>query len=261
MDVTARPIPTSPAMAKSRSMQSQARPIRPLLAARALAALVRNPQDTPQVFTIINALRGRSTLRRMQRLRATEAGRRVLDAPRSLLDHLSDRDRLAAMPPDTLGRRYHEFLAEEDLSAQGLATVSENEFDAQMGPEELRFYHRMRDTHDLIHVLTGYGRTPLGEICNLSFTQRQYGGRGIAVIAALGTLKLARDHRGAGVAGAVMEARRRATRAAPLAGLEWEALLNQPLAALRHRMRLGPAPRYDAAAVDIYASRVTSTGT
>ena len=229
-------------------MQTLSRPIQPLRAARALVALVRDPQDTPQVFSIINALRGRSTLRRMERFRATDTGRRLLDAPRSLLDHLNDRDRLAAMAPGTLGRTYHEFLAEEDLSAEGLATLSVNDGDERMTPDERRFFHRMRDTHDLVHVMTGYGREPLGEICNLAFTFGQQGGRGIAVIAALGTLKVARDHPGAGVAGAVREAYRRGRAAGPMVSAEWEVLLDQPVAALRARFGLGPAPRYAAAA-------------
>ena len=228
-------------------MPMQTRPIQPLVAARALAKLVRDPQDTPQVFTIINALRGRSTLRRMERFRATEAGRRLMEAPRSLLDHLNDRARLAALPPGTLGRTYHDFLAEEDLSAQGLATVSVNEGDERMTPEEMRYYHRMRDTHDLLHVLTGYGRSPLGEVCNLAFTFAQYGGRGIAVIAAMGTLKIARERPGLGVPGVVAEAYRRGRAAAPIEAAEWETLLEEPVTALRERFRIGPAPKYDAA--------------
>ena len=227
-------------------MRTQPRPIQPLLAARAVTALVRNPQDTAQVFTIINALRGRSTLRRMERFRATEAGRRLMQAPRSLLDHLADRERLAAMAPGTLGRTYHDFLAEEDLSAEGLATVSEHEGDARMTPDELRFYHRMRDTHDLLHVLTGYGRSPLGEVCNLAFTFPQLGGRGIALIAVMGMLKITRERPGLGVPGAVREAYRRGRTAARIEAVEWEALLDQKVAALRERFRIAPAPRYAA---------------
>ena len=225
-------------------MPAQARPIQPLLAARAIAALVRDPQDTPQVFTVINALRGRTTLRRMERFRATAAGRRLLAAPRSLLDHLGDREGLAALPPGTLGRVYHDFMAEENLSAQGLATVSANVGDKRMTPDELRYFHRMRDTHDLLHVLTGYGRSPLGEICVLAFSYAQQGGRGVALIAAVGTLKVARARRGMGVPGVVWEAYRRGRAAANTEAAEWETLLAEPLPALRERFRIPPAPRY-----------------
>ena len=225
-------------------MLAQIRPIQPVLAARAIAALVRDPQDTPQVFTVINALRGRATLRRMERFRATDTGRRLLAAPRSLLDHLGDREALAALPPGTLGRTYHEFLAEEDLSAQGLATVSINAGDKRMGPDELRYFHRMRDMHDLLHVLTGYGRSPLGEICVLAFTYAQQGGRGVALIAAVGAMKVSRERPRTGVASAVWEAYRRGRAAASTEAAEWEALFAEPVSALRERFRIPPAPRY-----------------
>ena len=239
-------------------MPTPSRPIQPLLAARALAALVRDPQDTPQVFTIINALRGRSTMRRMERFRATEAGRRLMQAPHSLLDVLNDREQLAAMAPGTLGRTYHAFLAEEDLSAQGLATVSVHEGDARMTANERWFYHRMRDSHDLLHVLTGYGRTPLGEVCNLAFTVTQQGGRGIAVIAMAGMLKITRAQPGIGVPGVVTEAYRRGRRATGLERAEWETLMDQPLVTLRERFGIGPAPRYAAAMAAMQARRTAA---
>ena len=138
------------------------------------------------------------------------------------------------------------FLAEEDLSAQGLATVSVNDGDARMTEDELRFFHRMRDTHDLLHVLTGYGRSPLGEVCNLAFTFTQQGGRGLAVISLIGILKIARERPGTGVPGAVAEAYRRGRAAVPMEGVEWEVLLDQPVSELRDRFRIGPAPRYEA---------------
>ncbi len=225
---------------------ANARPIQPLLALRALAALVRDPQDTPQVFTIINALRGRATQRRMERFRATEAGSRLLAAPGTLLDHLNERDRLAALPHGTLGRAYHDFLAEEDLSADGLAAVSVSDADARMSPDELRFYHRMRDMHDLLHVLTGYGRSPLGEICVLRFTYGHLGGRGIGLISLLGVLKVSRDSPGSGVRGVVREAYRRGRAARGIEAAEWEDLMAEPVTALRARFNIGPAPRYEA---------------
>ncbi len=228
-------------------MQTDTRPIQPIVAAKALAKLVRDPQDTPQVFHIINALRGRSTLRRMERFRATPHGHRLMTAAKPLLAHLSDHDRLAAMPPGSLGRTYAEFHAEANLSAEGLAHVSEHQADARMDPDELKFYHRMRDTHDLLHVLTGYGRSPLGEVCVLAFTHPQQGGRGIVVISIAGMLKITRERPGIGVPGAVWEAYRRGRAAEPLEAVEWETLLDRPIAELRTQFRIGPAPRYEAA--------------
>src|SRR3546814_16483062 len=41
-------------------------------------------------------------------------------------------------------------------------------------PDLVQWYgYRLRDTHDLMHVLTGYGRDALGEQCVLLFTHGQ----------------------------------------------------------------------------------------
>ena len=236
-------------------MTPHPRPIQPIAAARALARLVRDPQDTPQVFTIINALRGRGTERRMQRFRATPDGRRLLTAPRPLLSYLNERDRLADLPPGTLGREYFEFLAAADLSADGLAEVSRHDDDARMSQDELYYYHRMRDSHDLLHVLTGYGRLPLGEVCVLAFSHPHHGGHGIAVICAVGTVKVSRDMPSVGVPGIVAEAYRRGRAARPLEGAEWETMLDQPLAELHERFGIRPAPRYEAAMARLALTR------
>src|SRR5258708_22993429 len=50
--------------------------------------------------------------RQLARFRQTETGRTVLQDRRRLLDRLTDRAALAALPPGTLGRAYAEFMAD-----------------------------------------------------------------------------------------------------------------------------------------------------
>ncbi len=218
--------------------------VRPFAAARALRRLIGNPDDTQQVFAIVDALKGRQTERGLRRFAATELGRQVLAERRHLIDTLNDRAALAALPRGTLGREYHEFLAEQNLTAAGLAEVPRNR--GEMTPDEQLFANRMRDLHDLFHVITGYGREPMGEICVLAFTYPQIKGRGIGVIALVGMLKLSRDLPGAGVPGAVAESYRRGRSAARLAAQDWESLMDQPVAALRDRFGLRPPVKYQA---------------
>jgi len=219
--------------------------VRPFAAARALRRLIGNPDDTRQVFAIVDALKGRQTERGLRRFAATELGRQVLAERRHLIDTLNDRAALAVLPRGTLGREYHEFLAEENLTAAGLAEVPRDR--GEMTADEQLFANRMRDTHDLFHVITGYGREPMGEVCALAFTYSQMKGRGIAVIAFVGMLKISRELPGCGVPGAVAEAYRRGRSAARLAVQDWEALMDQPVAALRDRFGLRPPVRYQAA--------------
>ena len=71
----------------------------PWKAVPAMAALIRDPNDTAQVFTIIQAL-SFGTLRRMtRRYRRTESGRAILRERRSLLPAL---DRAALFREDQL---------------------------------------------------------------------------------------------------------------------------------------------------------------
>ena len=99
--------------------------IQPLKAIRAIRALIADKEDTSQVFKIIDALSGDSVGRGFRRFVQTETGRRILAEKRNLVATLSERTRLAALPEGTLGRAYHEFMAEEDLTADGLVEASE----------------------------------------------------------------------------------------------------------------------------------------
>ena len=85
-----------------------------------------NGEDTQQVFLLIEALRGKTTLRQFARFRQTETGRAVLGENRRLLDRLSDRAALGALPAGTLGRGYYDFMAAENLSAEGLVELIED---------------------------------------------------------------------------------------------------------------------------------------
>jgi ubiquinone biosynthesis protein COQ4 len=218
--------------------------IRPLVAWRALRALFRNGEDTQQVFIIGDALRGKSGLRAFEQFRATELGREVLAGRRDLLPVLCDRERLAALPAGSLGRLYYEFMAEENLTADGLVDASKAGSRAVSSTEVQRFRDRMRDQHDLHHVSTGYGRDGLGEVCVLAFGYAQTRNRGIGVIALMGMLKIAKALPGQPVRAAVMQAYRQGKAAEALYQQDWEALLPLPLEEVRQHLGIKPPTLY-----------------
>jgi len=218
--------------------------IRPLVAWRALQALFRNGEDTKQVFIIADALRGRSGLRAFERFRRSPVGRAVLAEQRSLLAELSNRAGLMALPAGTLGHCYHDFMAEEDLTADGLVEASKAAGSSGV-PDELRLFRaRNRDQHDLHHVTTGYGRDGLGEVCVLAFGYARSGNRGIGAIALFGMLRAARALPGQPVRAAVLQAYRHGRAAATLIEQDWEALLPLPLEAVRQRLGVQEATLY-----------------
>ena len=216
--------------------------LRPVAAFRAMRNLLHDKDNTHQVFLLIEALRGKSTLRQFARFRQTETGRMVLAERRRLLDRLSDRATLAALPAGTLGRAYYEFMASENLSAEGLIEASK--ITRPLASDDLTlFRERNREMHDLLHVVTGYGRDPLGEACLVGFSYAQTRLKGFAVIAVFAGRKIARRHPGQSVRRAVFEGYRHGRAAGWLPGADWERLLAKPVEAIRVQFAVKP-PKY-----------------
>jgi ubiquinone biosynthesis protein COQ4 len=219
--------------------------IRPLEAARALRALFRNKEDTAQVFRIIDATAGKTRRAAYRRAQTSEAGRALLAARPDLLAALSDRASLQALPTGTLGRTYFDFTYGENLTADGLVAASEagSRYAGRPG-EEAWFGARVRDQHDLWHVLTGYGREGFGELCLLAFTHAQTGNRGIGVLVLAGIGKWKRMMPKMPIVAAVREARARGRASAWFAETRWEDLLATPLDDVRALLRIPAAPVY-----------------
>lgn len=213
---------------------------------RALTALRDNPGDTRQVFLLTEALKGSSPFKLLHRFRADPMGAERLRERRKLLDTLNRHEWLRSLPLGTFGRTYHDFLAEENLSAQGLVDISMSAGTALPDDGSDRHYigRRLRDMHDLFHVLSGYGRDQLGEVCVLAFSYPHQYTRGFAVIALLGAFTLRRRLHAPGVLGAVWQAWRQGRAAAWLPAQPLEALLTRDLAELRRELRIAPPTRY-----------------
>jgi ubiquinone biosynthesis protein COQ4 len=223
--------------------QSSSIRLHPITAVRAMRALRRNREDTRQAFLLMDALRGKTTLRQFDRFRQTETGRAILADGRRLLDRLRDRENLAALPPGTLGRGYYEFMASEKLSAEGLVAASQFEEKLPSGEPMTLFRERSREMHDLLHIVAGYGRDPLGEASLAAFSFAQTGLKGFLVIAVVAAQRIVRARPGHAVRRAVFEGWRRGRRAKWLWAADWEKLLSEPLATVRQQYGIDP-PRY-----------------
>jgi ubiquinone biosynthesis protein COQ4 len=217
--------------------------LKPLEAFQAVRRLIANPGDTREVFTIFRAMRGRSGLKAFRRFAASPTGAQVLHERRSLLRALQDRAALAALPPGTLGRDYLAFMEEQNLSAEGLVQASDS-WEQDVVPPAMHFYReRMRDAHDLTHILTGYGRDPLGEVCLLAFSYAHTRNLGMAMIVGMAMLKMPRTARKA-----VRQAWRHGRKAQWFPALDYEALLSRPLTEIRAELNIAPPLLYQAIA-------------
>ncbi|MBM4268448.1 MAG: hypothetical protein FJ144_17860 [Deltaproteobacteria bacterium] len=218
-----------------------------LEALRALHELNKDHDDTTQVFRIIQALRSDSNERALERFRTTPVGARVLAENRCLIEALSDRATLAAMPDGSLGRAYLDFMVAQGITAEGLAGMSTGIWNEDGPPEMVTFQSWSRDMHDLWHVAVGYGPDPLGELCLLAFTYAQYESRGVGLIALMGALRYSLQCRDVRIARAVLQGHRIGRSSEWLPSHDWEALLALPIEEVRRRLRLRPTTAYAAA--------------
>lgn len=216
--------------------------VRPLVAWRSVQKLMKDPDATGEVFKIINALKGDSLTRSMYKLHASQSGRDLLRAKPSIVPLLEDHEALRQMPEGSLGRAYLHFMETENLTAQGLMDASAEAPRAQTDPdsdfhdpEEVWLGERMRDIHDLYHVITGYGRDPLGELCVIAFTNARSRNRGIAFIVYMAQRRDAKNGNGRLVRECVQEAKANGKAASWFAAQPWEDLLAEPLEDIRTR--------------------------
>jgi ubiquinone biosynthesis protein COQ4 len=165
-------------------------PIRPLHAAISVGKLILNKEDTRQVYEVVQDLAGNAGKRLFKRFTDTPYGRRVVAEPVRLEEILSDREMLRALPEGSVGRAYLAFMEGENLTPDGLLGAAEEagiDYRGETQFEEFRrlFLH-LSVSHDLWHVLTGYGRDALGELCNLVFTRKQTRNPGLILINRVG---------------------------------------------------------------------------
>ncbi len=216
--------------------------VQPRAALRALRRLLRDPDDTVAVFDIMRALSGRSIPKGYLRLLSTPDGGRIAYERTELADLLSDDAVLAACPQGSVGAAYRAFVQTERISAEGLAAESRASSGARIDDRHpfAWYARRLRDVHDVWHVLTGYGREPYGEACVVAFSHAQTGSAGFGLIAAAAALDLSRAMPGQPVIAAVLEAWRRGRGAAWLPAEDYPRLLQEPLEAARARLRIAP---------------------
>jgi ubiquinone biosynthesis protein COQ4 len=137
--------------------------------------LIKDKENTAEVFPIFEALPWKGVYQAATTFLTSEKGQAIRQAEPSMVEILDDHECLRKLPAGSVAHAYCDFMEREGLSAQGLV----DELDRYRRPDQYFddqmewYYHRMRDTHDLMHILSGYGRDALGEQCVLAFTYGQ----------------------------------------------------------------------------------------
>lgn len=242
VDIQSRP-PVSAELTPRRAFRRQ-----PLRAFRALRRLLNDKEDTVAVFELMRALAGRSVPNGYARLLTSVEGGRIAYEREEFADRLSDREWLAGFGPGTVGAAYREFVAPRGLTAEGLAQESRKVRDSEIdAAHPFAWYgRRIRDVHDVWHVLTGYGTDGLGEVCLVAFSYQQTKSLGFAVIARGAGREFAKLRNGQPYAAAIREARANGRRAAWLPAVDYPALFAEDLESARRRLNIARPVTYEA---------------
>lgn len=198
------------------------------MAWRAGIALALDTNDTQQVFYLAFAL-DRETLPRIaQRMADHPSGRQLLRERPAIDSRSVDLAWLRTLPEATLGGAYV-----RSLDRQGL---DPDIFQPPPGlPEDLTYVaQRVRQTHDLWHVLTGLETDIPGEVALQAFTHAQLGQKFSLAIVLFGLLffglRYPRMWR------MVARARKAGENAGFLLGTRWEDLWTRPLSQVREQL-------------------------
>jgi len=226
----------------------------------AIRRLTADKEDTSQAFVLIQALNKNAYEVGYIRLLDSPDGGRIAYERVELAERLKDEAFCASFPPGSVGAAYLKFQETEHISVQGLIDESHKGIPpAEMDERHpyVWFFRRFRDIHDIMHVLTGYGRDQLGELCLLAFSYQETHDLARAVMA-WGPLLRARGPVAKQARRALFEARRRGNHAAWLPGEDFLKLLFEPLDEARRRLRLTPPVAYEAVAPALRERLVTA---
>jgi ubiquinone biosynthesis protein COQ4 len=219
---------------------------RPLRAWKNFRLLIKDKEDTSLVFKIFESLPSKDFLPRVEQLALSERGEYLRRTEPTLPEILDDHDALRRTPKGSLAHAYCDFMESEGLTAAGLVAEAER-LGRPKYPDLVQWFaERSRDTHDLFHVLTGYGRDALGEQCVLLFTHGQSPSHGHLLIGYAGAANIKKMVKGskAPVFGAVRQAHRTGTGAPRLIDQSIRELLAQPLETVRAQLNIPEPTKY-----------------
>jgi len=110
--------------------------------------------------------------------------------------------------------------------------------------DDLTWYQRrLRDLHDIFHVLTGFGREGLGEANVLAFSWAQNGNNGSIFMAYMAGWQI-QNRVNLPAMKCVSKARKAGKRAVRLSDVPLTELLRKPLSVVRKELNISPSPLY-----------------
>ncbi len=202
------------------------------IATQALGRLLRDPEDTTQVFILYVALNAETFPEVLSLFLAQPEGPELMRHKPAIDSSSVDLGALATLPPATLGASFARHMHTNGLSP--------DVFQRPPGapPDIAYLAQRLRQSHDLWHVVTGYGTNVVDELALQAFTYAQIRAPGPLVLSVAGALRWGATN--PRVLARVHEGYRRGKKARPMLALPWETLWKEDLDALRRHLRIEP---------------------
>ena len=209
-------------------------PLRALKAFYSLARLVHDPDRLGEVFEMSDALATREATQPMiDHLVKDPVVARSLEERHRIRIDLAE---LRRLPEGTLGRAFADHMAAANLDPGALPTLSSEDAHGF-------FRAHLYETHDIWHVVTGFGTDVVGELGLQAFYQAQIPGALPSLLLAVGFVRSALFDRELTVPfmEALVRGWRMAKAARPLFGVRWDELWTVPLADVRRDLGLADA--------------------
>lgn len=209
--------------------------IRPFVALYCFVKLVRNPEDDlDNVLGMLNSLIDADVVARIRRSLPDHPQVKAALIARPRVAPV-DMDALAALPEGTLGHAWATFMAAHGFSLNDLEPHHNGEGDFWISTH-------MRETHDLTHMLTGFGTDIPGEMGVQGFNAAQLPGLPVPYLLFAGVLLNNAAAQGPAVAMERVKAFNRGyalgLQSKLLFGLDWSAMWSRPLAEVRAELGL-----------------------
>lgn len=222
------------------------RSLGPLGLLRELTRARRAGPGPETVFRLLRPFHGPQLDSIFARCMGDPTARRILEQGRSLHPVLLDADRLRGLADGTLGREYLRFMEANQIDIVSFAEASWKYMlrEDYASEEAWTLANRLRDIHEIVHVISGYGTDVLGEMCELVFNLQEDPRPRATWIAVRANIAAFRRLGALHAEDAIRHAYRRGQRAGLMVGADWEAMLDWPLERVRETLGIDPPAPY-----------------
>lgn len=219
----------------------------PLGFVREVARARREGPVPETVFRLLRPFHGPEFDAIYDRVMSDETGRRILREGHGLHATLLDFDRLRSLPRGTLGSEYAGFMERNHIDIVSFAEASLRHMNREdyATDEAWTLANRLRDIHEIVHVISGYGTDELGEMCELAFNIREDPrprASRFAIRVNLASFRRS-GHRHADTA--IGQAFLRGSRVHLMVGADWEAMMDWQLADVRTHLGISDPEPYE----------------